>query len=294
MLKRFLVTFLCIPFAGLAAPADLPPKKTATVFGQEIRYYDVGTGPVVVLLHGFASSASGDWGRVIGPLSAAHRVIAPDQLGFGDSAKPNTDFRVQTWVDFLGEFLRQQGITHFTLAGESLGGWIAAQYTIQAEAAAPGTAFALPRPDRLILCDAAGHRTPPRPKGDNPFDTTTLEGCRRLLGLIYHDPSYTSDAFVRGFYSATFSKGDGNTTRSFMNNPAVESEFVDGKLGAISIPTLVIWGEFDVVVPLADGKDYAAKIPAAWMVVIPNAAHAPCIEAAPAFLAEFVPFVDGK
>jgi triacylglycerol lipase len=110
---------------------DLPPPKSVSVLGQRIVYYDAGTGPVLVLVHGFASRANFDWGHVIPPLAKHHRVIALDQIGFGASDKPAIDYSIQTFVDFLGEFLRTLGVQHFALAGESLGGWIVANYTMQ-------------------------------------------------------------------------------------------------------------------------------------------------------------------
>ena len=106
----------------LLAPSSLPPTKTVSVFSQKIVYYDVGTGPTIVLVHGFASQASVDWGRVIQPLAAHHRVIALDQIGFGESDKPFIDYDIQTFVDFLGEFLRVKHVDKFDLVGESLGG----------------------------------------------------------------------------------------------------------------------------------------------------------------------------
>ncbi|HEY1764198.1 MAG TPA: alpha/beta fold hydrolase, partial [Opitutaceae bacterium] len=121
-----------LPCRGATPPPDLPAPQTTVIFGQKIVYYDLGSGPTVVLLHGMGSSAKGDWGRCMLALAEHHRVIAPDQLGFGGSDKPFIDYGIQTWVDFLGEFLRQRKPGTFILAGESLGGWIAAQYTIQA------------------------------------------------------------------------------------------------------------------------------------------------------------------
>jgi triacylglycerol lipase len=99
----------------------LPAKLSVPVFGQNIAFYDAGTGPVVVLVHGFGSEARFDWGNVILPLAAHHRVIALDQIGFGGSDKPFVDYSIQTYVDFLGEFLRTLNVHEFTLAGESLG-----------------------------------------------------------------------------------------------------------------------------------------------------------------------------
>jgi pimeloyl-ACP methyl ester carboxylesterase len=298
-MKPFLpLLCLALALAARAAPAadaPLPPQRTALVFGQTIRYYDVGRGPTVVLLHGLGSSAEGDWGRIIGPLSAHYRVLAPDQLGFGNSAKPLIDYRIQTWVDFLGEFLRERKVGPFALAGESLGGWIAAQYAIQALAGeAAGPSFLLPKPDRLILCDAAGHRPGAAPPaGSGPEDTSSLVGCRNLLAAIFHGPSWRTDDSVRAFFVHSLAKGDGYTIHSVMTNPALAGEYVDGKLGGVRTPALVVWGAEDGLVPLADGRDYAAKIPGARLVVIPDAGHAACIEQPAAFLAAVEPFLAG-
>jgi triacylglycerol lipase len=73
------------PESPLMPESSLPMKKTVPVFGQRIAYYDIGSGPVVVLVHGFASEARFDWGNVILPLAKRHRVIALDQIGFGAS-----------------------------------------------------------------------------------------------------------------------------------------------------------------------------------------------------------------
>lgn len=129
----------------------LPPMQTTQVHGQTIRYYDVGHGPTLVLLHGLGSSAGFDWGAVIPELARHYRVLAPDQLGFGSSAKPLINYGPATWVDMLGGFLEDRGVTRFDLAGESLGGWIAGLYAVRAESAG------LPMPSKLILVDAAGH-----------------------------------------------------------------------------------------------------------------------------------------
>jgi pimeloyl-ACP methyl ester carboxylesterase len=69
------------------------------------------------------------------------------------------------------------------------------------------------------------------------------------------------------------------------NNPALDNETVGGKLDQITIPTLVVWGAEDQLVPLADGQDYAAKIPHAKLVVVPESGHSPATEQPDAFMA---------
>lgn len=102
-----------------------PGDKTIAVFGQTIHYWDIGSGPVVVLVHGLGSRKE-DWLPVLEPLGQKHRLLVPDQIGFGKSEKPLLDYSVQTYVDFLNEFLRQLKVEKVSLVGESLGGWISA------------------------------------------------------------------------------------------------------------------------------------------------------------------------
>jgi pimeloyl-ACP methyl ester carboxylesterase len=278
--------------AARAAPAAdaLPAQKTAVLFGQKIRYYEMGRGPTVVLVHGLGSSARGDWGKVMRSLSVGHRVLALDLLGFGASDKPVIAYGIQTWVDFLGEFLRDRKVGEFTLVGESLGGWISAQYTIQALAGqAVGPEFLLPKPSKLVLSDAAGfdraavgsmldHGSSRLPTG------ISLAGQKRLLAAVFHDPAYSSDKGLRSGMAWAISKGDGWTIQSFMSNRTIVDEAGGEKLAGITIPTLVVWGQYDELVPLADGQGYAAAIRGAKLVVIPDVGHAPMIEAPALFL----------
>jgi pimeloyl-ACP methyl ester carboxylesterase len=71
---------------------------------------------------------------------------------------------------------------------------------------------------------------------------------------------------------------DGQTQRILVNNPVLASELVTRNLGAISIPTLVVWGGDDLAEPLADGRDYAAKIPRAKLVIVKDCGHFPSLE----------------
>ena len=291
----FRTRMLLLAFATmLAAPAlqaagspllkpvnALPPQKMVLVFGQKIAYYDIGTGPTIVLVHGFGSQARFDWGNVMLPLSKHHRVLALDQIGWGQSGKPAIDYSIQTFVDFLGEFLRVMKVDHFTLAGESLGGWIAADYTIQALAPTNAGAYAVPRPDKLILSDAAGHRStrtaaPAQVQG-------TLEDAAGIA-IVFYDKSRVTPEFVRESWVMKMQANDGNTQRSLRSNPMVDHETIGDKLDQITIPTLVVWGAEDQIVPLADGQDFAAKIPHARLVTIPESGHSPADEQPDAFM----------
>jgi pimeloyl-ACP methyl ester carboxylesterase len=281
--------------ATASGAAQLPERRTAVVFGQRIAYYEEGTGPTVVLLHGLASSAPGDWAACIGPIAAHHRVIAPDQLGFGASDKPMIDYGIQTWVDMLGEFIRVKNVSDFTLVGESLGGWIAAQYAIQAAqpASAAGPSFALVPPRRLVLVDAAGHRRLAEQMSAGG-GAASLAGAKGILGAIFFEPTRSSDAAVRAKFEQILGKGDGWTIRSVGSSRGLAAESVDDKLGAIAVPTLVVWGAEDRIIPLDDGRDFSSRIPGARLVVIPASGHAPAIERPEEFLAALLPFIDQR
>jgi pimeloyl-ACP methyl ester carboxylesterase len=286
---------LLAPSVRAQTPPDLPAQQTVALFGQRIQYYDVGSGPAIVLLHGLGSSAKGDWGRCIMPLAEHYRVLALDQLGFGASDKPFIDYGIQTWVDFLGEFLRAKKVEHFTLVGESLGGWVAARYAIEALGSdpPPGASFALPKPVRLILSDAAGHRRPAEKSGQGGPVASSIGGTKDLLSKVFYGQGWRTDDAVRASFAWSMSKGDTWAIHSITTGNADQTEAVDGALGSISIPTLVVWGAEDQLVPIADGRDFAARIPGARMVVIPACGHAPCIENPEAFLAAVRPFLDG-
>jgi hypothetical protein len=104
--RKFGLILLFVVFAVPAFGQGQPPDKTIIVFGQSIHYFDMGAGPVVVLLHGLGSRKE-DWLPVFESMAQKYRLLVPDQIGFGRSDKPLLDYSVQTYVDFLNEFLRQ-------------------------------------------------------------------------------------------------------------------------------------------------------------------------------------------
>lgn len=120
-MMKFGLILLLVVFVAPAFGQGQPPDKTITVFGQSIHYFDLGSGPVVVLLHGLGSHKE-DWVPVLEPMAQKYRLLVPDQIGFGRSDKPLLDYSIQTYVDFLNEFLRQLKVEKASLVGESLGG----------------------------------------------------------------------------------------------------------------------------------------------------------------------------
>jgi len=280
------------PAPLLTPESKLPARHSVPVFGQKIVYYDIGSGPVIVLVHGFGSEARFDWGNVLLPLSQHHRVIAMDQIGFGASDKPFIDYTIQTYVDFLGEFLRTQNVHEFTLVGESLGGWISALYTIEALAPANTGSGALPKPERLVLSDAAGMSAAHMTAQSMPIPIAGTLADARGVAIVFHDKSRVTDDFVREAWAMKMKANDGFTERSIWSNPRIATEVVKERIGSISVPTLVVWGGNDELVPLEQGRAYAAGIPGAKLVIVPDCGHGPAIEKPREFLAAVVPFID--
>jgi pimeloyl-ACP methyl ester carboxylesterase len=269
--------------AVAATQLGVPPLKEAVVFGQKIKYVDVGSGPVVVLLHGLGGNLS-NWAFNFGALSAKYRVIALDQIGFGHSDKPFINYRVGTYADFLDKFLEGLNVEHASLVGNSMGGWVAALYAIKYPK----------RVERIVLVDAAGF-APPKEfdlsalSGLNP---STREQARYLAGLVFFNPIFKTDAAVDSMLAGRISAGDGYTIQSLIESIYRGEDMLDGKLSVIKQPTLIIWGKDDGLLPLArDGEKYRKEMPSAQFVVFDQCGHVPQVEKAAEFNAAVLKFL---
>src|SRR5436190_12466095 len=209
--KKFGLILLLAVFTVPAFGQGQPPDKTIAVFGQTIHYFDIGSGPVVVLLHGLGSRKD-DWLPVLEPLAQKHRLLVPDQIGFGKSDKPLLDYTVQTYVDFLNEFLRQLKVEKVSLVGESLGGWISALYAV--ELSDGGHLIAL---DKLVLVDAAGLKQDAPIPNLNP---SSLAAMRGLMESVFYDTSWLTEDALRKIFTDKLSVHDGYTVRSLLASAA--------------------------------------------------------------------------
>jgi len=286
-LKIFLVialTLFATPCFG-QAPAQQPQDKTILVFGQTIHYWDVGSGPVLVLVHGLGSSKDGDWGRVVAPLSKKYRVIAMDQIGFGRSDKPLIDYKIQTYVDFLNEFLHVLKVEKASFMGESLGGWISALYAAEIS----GGAHLVPV-EKLVLVDAAGLQQDKPIPNLNP---STLADMRKLLEAVFYDTSWVTDEVLQKSFTDKLAKHDGYTVHAILSNPSLAAERLDDRLAQIHVPTLVVWGKQDTLLPITSGERYAAGIAGAKLVSFDQCGHVPPVEKTTEFVPVVETFIDG-
>jgi pimeloyl-ACP methyl ester carboxylesterase len=278
-----LVVWVVPCFGQTVTAPGRPEEKTIAVFGQTIHYWDVGSGPVVVLVHGLGSRKEGDWGRVVAPLSQKYRVLALDQIGFGQSDKPMLDYTIQTYVDFLNEFLHELKIAKASLVGESLGGWISAAYALET-----ATDAHMVPVERLVLVDAAGLQ---QDKPIPDLNPSSLASERKLLEVVYYDTSWVSDEVVRTALTERMRANISYTVHSVLTNPGLNSARLDGKLANIHVPTLVVWGKQDALLPLESGERYAAQIPRAKLVTFDKCGHVPPLEKAAEFVTAVTAFL---
>src|SRR5215470_18386045 len=292
MTKRVLKNFVLLTFifAAANAQAPAPESKQLEIFGQKIQYLEAGSAstPTVILLHGLGGDAT-NWAATIPALSGKYHVYAPDQVGFGKSDKPITNYRVAMLVEFLDVFCKKLGVQKASLVGNSLGGWTAA-------------AFAIAHPDKvdkLVLVDAAGYTAkrwggPEMTKealaGLNP---STTEDFKRLFSLILYNKSMLNDQFAETALTNRFKRGDGYTINSFIESILRGEDFLDGKAKSIKTPTLVLWGKDDGLTPLGIGRAFAEDIQGSQLVVIDNCGHVPQIEKPAEFNAALLKFLGG-
>ena len=263
----------CAADAGPLAPPNpefrlppLPELRSATVFGRKIRYYDIGSGAPLVLVHGVGGDAD-QWAFCFDELSRTHRVIALELLGFGRSDKPNISYRIAGFVEVLEGFLRALGVDRASLLGHSLGGWIVAAFALQFPE----------RVDRLVLNDAAGIDAGAiRPPVD--LNISTHAHMRAMLESMFYNKAMVTDALVDLAYSLHLERNDGPTIRSALETLAMPDEKLDRNIGALKLPTLLLWGEQDGLTPLSVARNFERLIPGARLEVIPQCGHLPCLE----------------
>jgi 2-hydroxy-6-oxonona-2,4-dienedioate hydrolase len=267
--------------------AQRPASKQVEVFGQKIHYLEAGSGPNVILLHGLGADAT-NWAMNTSVLAKSYHVFVPDQIGFGESDKPLINYRVGTLVDFLDGFYKNVGITKATVVGNSLGGWTA-------------LAFTLAHPDkveRLVLVDSAGYSfeklgtAKPTVETLDGLNPSTIAGSKAVLALILANQSLVTDQAAVLLFDGHMRKGDGYTIERFIDSILRGQDVVDGKLGAIHVPTLIVWGGEDALTPLAEGKMLATEIAGSEMVVLDHCGHIPQFECAAPFNAALLKFLN--
>jgi len=279
------IVFLIAITLFLTSVASAQAPKEVLVFGQKIQYVEAGSGPTVILLHGLGGSSQ-VWQFNIGPLAEKYHVVVPDQIGFGKSDKPLVNYRIRTYVDFLDQFCKQLKIERATLIGNSMGGWIAAMFT----ASFPD------RVDKLVLVDAAGY-APPKDFDTRAFfglNPTTREGMKVLVGKVFYNKAFQTDAFIEQSIAARLAAGDGYTINSITESIIRGEDFLDDTVKTIKRPALIVWGRQDGLVLLTEGERFNKDIVGSKMIVIDQCGHVPNVEKPGEFNAAVLKFLAGE
>lgn len=287
MKKIIFAELFVLIFAFALSAQTAPQEKSVMIFGAKIRYLEAGDAakPTVVLLHGLGGNADG-WQGNIAALAARFHVVAPDQIGFGKSDKPMLKYRIGTYVDFLDKMLADMKIEKATLVGNSMGGWIAALYSIKY----PN------RVEKLVLADSAG-LTPKNfdLKKVYQLDSSTREEVRaNLKNALFNQTYAASDAIVDNFLAQRVASGDGYTIDSLIESIKRGEDFLDNRLGEIKKPTLIIWGKQDGLVLLEEGERFNKGIAGSQLIVFDQCGHVPQLEKPKEFNEAILKFLENK
>jgi pimeloyl-ACP methyl ester carboxylesterase len=276
-----------IPFDTLEAKyANSASRFVDLPGGLHVHYRDQGnrTGPVLVLVHGFSASLH-TWEPWVAQLGDRYRIITLDLPGHGLTRAPVTyQPSAAAFADVVDQTTAKLGVKTFVLGGNSMGGSVA-------------WTFALRHPDRLkglVLVDAAGWahdqagaKTPlvfkllRYPLGRavlRDIDTRPLitQGLRAGFG----DPSLVDGAMIDRYVELGRATGHRDILLTMQTNRSPSAAATPAKLAQIRVPTLVMHGQADVIIPPADGQAFAQAIPGSVLILYPKVGHVPMEEVA--------------
>ncbi|MCC6794501.1 MAG: alpha/beta hydrolase [Candidatus Hydrogenedentes bacterium] len=242
--------------------------KSAVVDGYTIPYYEGGSGEPLVMIHGFGDSRI-SFVQCAKWLTPKYRVILPDVPGFGDTAQDEKlDYGAHAQSERMHKFLHQIGVDKFHLAGNSMGGHIAASYALKY----PEDVLS------LILIDAAGVKVKEgMPYADADKPAGTPEEFDAYMDKVFVQKPPIPDSFKRYFIKqAQKNFAWQNRIRADLRK-SPDAIFND-RLSNIKAPTLVLWGDRDQLIELAVGEAYHAGIAGSKFVVFKDCGHSPQYE----------------
>ena len=269
------------PVASLTAQWAPPPSQFIALQGMQVHLRDEGPrdDPLpIVLLHGTSASLH-TWEGWAEALRGQRRVIRMDLPGFAlTGPNPENDYSIERYVAFVTALADQLGVQRFVLGGNSLGGQIA-------------WATAVAHPERvasLVLVDASGYafesaKTPidvpigfqmARIKPLAPLVENTLPRglVEKSVKAVYGDPSKVTPPLVDLYYDMTLRAGN----RKALVRRVEQGYTGDTQaLGRLKMPTLILWGGRDRLIPLEFGERFARDIGGSKLVVFGDLGHVP-------------------
>lgn len=238
-----------------------------------------GGSPTLLFLHGNLASSRW-WEKIFPLLPVGWRALALDLRGYGLSDRPASGYSVDVWTADVEAFVRAKKIERMVLVGHSLGGAVALQYALDYPSVLAALVLLDPVPaDGLHL-------------GPQVFEL--LASMQRTLsamkeGLIATAPA----ALVDAFFDQLVAEGFRSIPAAFKEIPAALSGFdVFPRLSTLSVPTLCLLGEHDLLIPRRDIERMQRRIPNSRLAIISGVGHSPQIENPPAFMKHLLTFME--
>lgn len=254
---------------GQLADAGLKLESFETSAGR-LAYWEGGTGPTLVLIHG-AGDQAGAFQGVVERLLENHRLLLPDVPGHGDSDPSDGPLTMTAMYGGVAEFLDAKGGDDpLTLIGSSMGGWISLIH-------------ALRRPEavaRVIGINSSGLLGD---RSDLSLVPPDREAARKLMQALRDPSSEPLPDFVLD--DLVERSANGPMARMIAAWPDLETFLLEGRLGEIAVPVDLVWGESDQLLSLAYAERMRAGLPRARLTRIETCGHHPANEC-PAKLAE--------
>ena len=241
-------------------------EKTILINGLRAHYRIAGSGPVVLILHGWGGS-SHSWVKVQELLAAGgNKVICPDLPGFGKSKTPLESWALDDYAQWVIDFISSQGIKEFVLLAHSFGGRMAIKFAIKHPEKIKG----------LIFCDSAGIK--PEPSSLQKMTILMAKIGSAILGLrhLVRFKSRARNLFYVFLRNKDYAKAKG-TMRETMKK--ILEEDLLSYLPDIKIKTLIVWGKRDRMVPEKFAHIFKEKIQNSELIIFPRVGHSPHLEA---------------
>jgi pimeloyl-ACP methyl ester carboxylesterase len=269
-----------------------------SIHGHDMAYQMEGSGPPLLLLHGIAGS-SRTWRDVIPRLADRFTVIAPDLMGHGQSEKPIGDYSLGAFASGIRDLLEVLSIDRITVVGQSFGGGVAMQLAYQHPE----------RCERLVLVDSGGLGR----EVSWMLRFMTLPGSEYVMPVIF--PGFVrdwGDSLFRWIndhgiqlgrfgemWSAYASLAESENRRAFARtirsviDPGGQTvSAMDRLYLATQMPTLIIWGDRDDIIPVSHAYAANRAMPGSRLVIVEGAGHFPQIEAPERFVDALLDFIE--
>lgn len=269
-----------------------------SIHGQGVSYHRGGDGPAILLIHGMAGS-SRTWKEIMPLLARSYTVIAPDLLGHGRSAKPLGDYSLGSLASGLRDFLAVVGVERTTVVGQSLGGGVAMQLAYQhAELC-----------ERLVLVNSGGLGR----EVSWLVRALTLPGAEFIMPILFpwfvRDRGNDLSQFllrkglraprIAEMWRAYVSLVEPENRRAFVRtlravvDPSGQAVSAKNRLYlAARMPTLIVWGDEDRIIPVAHAYAAHDAIPGSRLEVFEGVGHFPHVEDPLRFAAVLTDFIE--